>query len=156
MGGFWDAVGRMIGEMTATFRDRITRCGLNFDEDVLNDTIDKCEDKYDKFDGSDERMMAYLWSAFKTNTIRELGYKRNDTEEITENVDAEDDVCHIDEMYGEVSAAIREKFGEDAFMKFFAHANGATYEELSGGGDVGKLKYLFRRIREDIRRTHPI
>lgn len=148
---FWDAVARMFDRIRDTLRERSRRCGIRFDEDLMNETIDRCEDKYEKFSGSDEKMLAYLWAAFRTNAIRELGYKRNDTDEIDECTDVADESDSIDDMYREVSSFIRVKYGEDAFSLFFAHANGMRYEELPYDGDVGKLKYLFRKIREDVR-----
>lgn len=148
--GFWEMVGGRLAEIKRTFAERSRSRGLEYDEDVLDDTIERCAGKFGT-GGSDEEMMAYLWTAFRNNTVRELGYARNRTEGMDEYTDIEDEVDVVDDMYEDVSGFIRSEFGEEAFALFFAHANGTPYDELEKMSEGLNLRYLFRKIRERTR-----
>lgn len=137
------------------FRKRISKCGLKFDEDVFSDTLIKCDERLaDREYIGDKEMMAYFWTAFKTNTLRELKYARNNvTDEIPDIPDEGSDYDDVDEMFVSVSRLIRDKFGDEMYRLFTLHANGKSYEELEAESGHDDLRYRFRRIREYVRKN---
>lgn len=63
--------------------------GLEFDIDILNDTLVKCYDTISRLglkDGEKESMN-YLFKAFKMNSLRELQYARNKYREVVEDIE---------------------------------------------------------------------
>lgn len=63
--------------------------GLEFDIDILNDTLIKCYDTISRLglkDGEKESMN-YLFKAFKMNSLRELQYARNKYREVVEDIE---------------------------------------------------------------------
>lgn len=132
------------------FKISIKRIGLSFDDDIFSDTIIKCNNKLSSMSLTKQEMISYFWIAFKTNTLRDIGYLRNKTtDEIPEEIYDEE---YIDDtLFDDVSKEIINTFGEELYQLFSLHANGMDYEQLKKISDRDDLKYKFRRIREHIR-----
>ena len=112
------------------FELQIKRVGLSFDEDIFSDTILKCNEKLKESNINDKEMLYYFWMAFKNNTLREIGYIRNNTtDQIPEDIIDEYDDEKID-LFDVVTKLIIDEFGEEIYQLFSLHANGMTYEEL--------------------------
>ena len=96
-------------------------------------------------------MLYYFWMAFKNNTLREIGYIRNNTtDQIPEDIIDEYDDEKID-LFDVVTKLIIDEFGEEIYQLFSLHANGMTYEELYKITKKENLKYIFRKVREYVR-----
>ena len=133
------------------FELQIKRVGLSFDEDIFSDTILKCNEKLKESNINDKEMLYYFWMAFKNNTLREIGYIRNNTtEQIPEDIIDEYDDEKID-LFDVVTKLIIDEFGEEIYQLFSLHANGMTYEELYKITKKENLKYIFRKVREYVR-----
>lgn len=133
------------------FELQIKRVGLSFDEDIFSDTILKCNEKLKESNINDKEMLYYFWMAFKNNTLREIGYIRNNTtDQIPEDIIDEYDDEKID-LFDVVTKLIIEEFGEEIYQLFSLHANGMTYEELYKITKKENLKYIFRKVREYVR-----
>lgn len=134
------------------FELQIKRVGLSFDEDIFSDTILKCNEKLKESNINDKEMLYYFWMAFKNNTLREIGYIRNNTtDQIPEDIIDEYDDEKID-LFDVVTKLIIDEFGEEIYQLFSLHANGMTYEELYKITKKENLKYIFRKVREYVRR----
>ena len=134
------------------FELHIKRVGLSFDEDIFSDTILKCNEKLKESNINDKEMLYYFWMAFKNNTLREIGYIRNNTtDQIPEDIIDEYDDEKID-LFDVVTKLIIDEFGEEIYQLFSLHANGMTYEELYKITKKENLKYIFRKVREYVRR----
>lgn len=133
------------------FELQIKRVGLSFDEDIFSDTILKCNEKLKESNINDKEMLYYFWMAFKNNTLREIGYIRNNTtDQIPEDIIDEYDDEKID-LFDVVTKLIIDEFGEEIYQLFSLHANGMTYEELYKITKKENLKYIFRKVREYVR-----
>ena len=133
------------------FELQIKRVGLSFDEDIFSDTILKCNEKLKESNINDKEMLYYFWMAFKNNTLREIGYIRNNTtDQIPEDIIDEYDDEKID-LFDVVTKLIIYEFGEEIYQLFSLHANGMTYEELYKITKKENLKYIFRKVREYVR-----
>ena len=133
------------------FELQIKRVGLSFDEDIFSDTILKCNEKLKESNINDKEMLYYFWMAFKNNTLREIGYIRNNTTgQIPEDIIDEYDDEKID-LFDVVTKLIIDEFGEEIYQLFSLHANGMTYEELYKITKKENLKYIFRKVREYVR-----
>lgn len=133
------------------FELQIKRVGLSFDEDIFSDTILKCNEKLKESNINDKEMLYYFWMAFKNNTLREIGYLRNNTTgQIPEDIIDDDDDEKID-LFDVVTKLIIDEFGEEIYQLFSLHANGMTYEELYKITKQENLKYTFRKVREYVR-----
>ena len=133
------------------FELQIKRVGLSFDEDIFSDTILKCNEKLNESNINDKEMLYYFWMAFKNNTLREIGYIRNNTtDQIPEDIIDEYDDEKID-LFDVVTKLIIDEFGEEIYQLFSLHANGMTYEELYKITKKENLKYIFRKVREYVR-----
>lgn len=133
------------------FELQIKRVGLSFDEDIFSDTILKCNEKLKESNINDKEMLYYFWMAFKNNTLREIGYLRNNTtDQIPEDIIDDDDEEKID-LFDVVTKLIIDEFGEEIYQLFSLHANGMTYEELYKITKQENLKYTFRKVREYVR-----
>ena len=134
------------------FELQIKRVGLSFDEDIFSDTILKCNEKLKESNINDKEMLYYFWMAFKNNTLREIGYIRNNTtDQIPEDIIDEYDDEKID-LFDVVTKLIIDEFGEEIYQLFSLHANGMTEEELYKITKKENLKYIFRKVREYVRR----
>ena len=133
------------------FELQIKRVGLSFDEDIFSDTILKCNEKLKESNINDKEMLYYFWMAFKNNTLREIGYIRNNTtDQMPEDIIDEYDDEKID-LFDVVTKLIIDEFGEEIYQLFSLHANGMTYEELYKITKKENLKYIFRKVREYVR-----
>ena len=125
------------------FELQIKRVGLSFDEDIFSDTILKCNEKLKESNINDKEMLYYFWMAFKNNTLREIGYIRNNTtDQIPEDIIDEYDDEKID-LFDVVTKLIIDEFGEEIYQLFSLHANGMTYEELYKITKKENLKYTY-------------
>lgn len=132
------------------FELQIRRVGLSFDEDIFSDTILKCNEKLKNSNINDKEMLYYFWMAFKNNTLREIGYLRNNTtDQIPEDIIDENEE-NVD-LFDVVSKLIIDEFGEEIYQLFSLHANGMTYDEIYKMTKKENLKYTFRKVREYIR-----
>lgn len=86
---FLKEVAPLLSQYECKWRKYYNEIGLEFDIDILNDTILKCYDTISRLgckDGQKESMN-YLFKAFKMNTLRELQYARNKYREIVDDVE---------------------------------------------------------------------
>lgn len=149
---FMEYISDDFQKIKSSFEVGITRSGLAFDEDIFSDTIIKCNNKLDKENLTKNQMIYYFWMAFKNNTLRELGYLRNNTtDEIPEDIIDDEPYEKENDKFEKVSQLIIDKFGEELYQLFSLHANGTTYEDLYKITKQENLKYIFRRIREYVR-----
>lgn len=150
---FLDFIAKNLRSLIKSFKEKIAKSGLNFDEDVFSETMLKCNEKLKGKNLPDEEMASYFWVAFKLNTLRELKYLRNNTTDIIPDSSNEENLPFNEEKFEKVSNIIIKHFGERLYTLFAMHANGMSYNELGKITDVNKLKYQFRKIRDYVR-TH--
>ena len=87
---FLQEIAPLLSQYELKWRKYFSELGLEFDIDILNDTIVKCYDTISRLgckEGQKESMN-YLFKAFKMNTLRELQYARNKYREIVDDVEA--------------------------------------------------------------------
>jgi len=138
---FFEFIGKNYNKLKNECRVKIRRIGLAFNEDVFSDTIIKCNDKLkgnDKIDGKD--MVSYFWIAFKKNTLREIGYLRNNTTDEIPDIYDEDGCDEFIDLYDEIATYIIDNFGEELFQLFSLHSNGVLYKELYKMTTITDLK----------------
>lgn len=146
---FMEMIGVNFDKIKSIFQSKIGKSGYLFDEDVFLDTIIKCNQKLSAETFEDRQFIAYLWTAFKNNTLRELNYFRNKGDDVFPEdllIEPEDKT-----LFYEVSKLIIDNFGEAIYKLFLLHANGATYEDLDKISDIPDLKNKFRKVREFVR-----
>lgn len=157
---FIDFIGNHFDKLKGKFKTQIRKIGFEFDDDVFSDTILKCHNKFLSEKMLESEMENYFWTAFKTNTIRELRYSRNKNkvgeEMITDELlgSTDDEENDIYEDYEKISNMIIDEFGMDLYKLFSLHANGIGYNQLAKTNDINELKYQFRKIREYIRKNY--
>lgn len=147
---FMNFVSRNFTRIKNDFKSKIKRMGLSFNEDIFSDTILKCNDRIKQLKPDRMDMIAYLWTAFKMNTLRELSYARNNTIDEIPEISTED-FDTTNDMFNDVSELIINKFGEEIYELFLLHSNGVKYDDLERMTTLRHLKYLFRRVREYVR-----
>lgn len=150
----FEAVKDDLDGIKQQFRKQTLRKGLIFDEDIFSDTLAKCNKVFRERKMDRKTGMSYFWSAFKTNTLRERNYSRNKYRVDSSMLDYLDVLPESNEdVFDAVKDIIVKKFGEDAFNLFLAHACGATYDELEDENKRNDLRYLFRKIRDFVRKS---
>lgn len=85
---FLEEIAPKLKEYELKWRAYFKQADIQFDIDVLNDTILKCYDTISRLglkEGQKESLN-YLFKAFKMNSIRELQYARNKNREEVEDV----------------------------------------------------------------------
>lgn len=151
-GPFLSCIGERFYEIKHSFKTKISRLGLAFDEDIFSDTLVKCNDALSKRSLGSNKMIFYFWSAFKNNTLRDLNYSRNKLRgEFPEDVIDEIDFETVTEDFEKISRMVILEFGDEMYEYFVLHANGMPYEKLYQLSKIDNLKYRFRRIREYVR-----
>ena len=86
---FLQEIAPLLSQYEHKWRKYFSEIGLEFDIDILNDTIVKCYDTISRLgckEGQKESMN-YLFKAFKMNTLRELQYARNKYRKIVDDVE---------------------------------------------------------------------
>lgn len=135
------------------FKLKIKRVGLSFNEDIFSDTILKCNERLSKTKPEKIEMIAYFWTAFKMNTLRELSYVRNNTIDTIPEISSEE-FDTTNEKFNAVSELIINKFGDEIYELFVLHSNGIKYEDLEKMTNIKHIKYLFRKVREYVRENY--
>lgn len=119
-GTFMDIVASRYKEIRSLFKTRLYNSGLQFDEDLFNDTFIKCVNKFGNDEITYDVTVKYFWTAY-FNTIKSELIKESYTEPLDEELhDCLDDNYneYTDEdfardIYNKVSKAVKDKFGAD-------------------------------------------
>lgn len=152
---FLNFIGANFRKLSNVFKKRMEKNNLPFDEDLFSDTILKCNEKLKDKNLSDDEIMGYFWMAFKTNTIREFKYLRNNTiNKIPDVSDDDNEDDYVTEKFNRVTKLIIDKFGEELYRLFMLHVNGLSYDKLMRETKIHNLKYQFRKIREYVRNNY--
>lgn len=119
-GTFMDIVASRYKDIKSLFKTRLYNIGLQFDEDLFNDTFIKCATKFGNEKITYEVIVKYFWIAY-FNTIKSEFAKETNTvfEPFDEEIhDCIDDVYndYIDDdfardIYNKVLKAVEDKFG---------------------------------------------
>lgn len=86
---FLKEVAPLLSTYQKKWQTYFSEIGLEFDIDILNDTLVKCYDTISRLglkDGEKESMN-YLFKAFKMNSLRELQYARNKYREVVNDIE---------------------------------------------------------------------
>lgn len=143
-------------EIKEHFKTNINKNHLDFDEDIFVQTIESCNKSIPNEMHTDEAIH-YLWKAFKNNTLREKTYARNKykTKNIPPNI-IDTSIEFNEDDYNNIKQLIIDKFGDELFQLFLAHANGKTYTELEKLTTIPNLQYKFRCIRNYVRKHYKL
>lgn len=156
---FVDIVAVNYDAIVKSFRIAMAKADLPFDEDVFQDTLIKCNATY-KDDTTDlEKVKAYLWMAFRTNTIKMLSRQKH-MEELSSvpylDIESEEYMVEMDEFVVMVKDELYDKFGPELSDIWLRHAAmGDTYDELKNDSPVENIHYQFKKIRKYIREELP-
>lgn len=156
---FIDTVAENHDEIKQIFMLTMTAAGLPFDEDMFQETLIKCEMTYKDDTENVEKVKAYFWTAFKTNTIKALSRQKH-VEDITtlKEFDLIDDeyICEIDEFVVMVKDELYKEFGKELSDVWLRHsAMGETYGKLEDKCPKQNMHYQFKKIRKYIREELP-
>lgn len=156
-GPFLSYIGKRFNDVKSSFKTKISRIGLAFDEDIFSDTLIKCHENISRRSMGENNMIFYFWTAFKNNTLRDLKYSRNKLRsEFPEDIEDEIDFETVTDDFDKISQMIILEFGNELYEYFVLHSNGVSYGKLQQMSDIDNLKYRFRRIREYVRQNYSI
>ena len=159
-GTFMDIVASRYKDIKSLFKTRLYNMGLQFDEDLFNDTFIKCVNKFGNDEITYDVTVKYYWTAY-LNTIRSELNKEEYTEPLDEELhDCLDDTFneYIDEslahdIYNKVLKAVEDKYGVNEANVYFMYKyhNWKECDLHIAGYDCTNLKDRIKTIHRFIK-----
>lgn len=150
---FLEYVGEHYEESKKKWSARLKKQGLQFSEDIYNDTILKVYETLNKHEVEDNQIEGFWYKAFLLNTKRDTKYsyhKKDDDIDVIELLsDVPDDGPPI--LLDEISEGIKSIDEIDKHIFLIYYLTDFTYSQLEELTGIKGIKYRLKKIVKQIK-----